>query len=49
MKKKITVFDVVLVILLGVICITCVLPFIHLLAVSFSSRAAWAWQHSMTA
>ena len=42
MKKKITVFDVVLVILLGVICITCVLPFVHLLAVSFSSSAAVA-------
>lgn len=42
MKKKTTAFDVILVILLGVICITCVLPFIHLLAVSFSSSSAVA-------
>ena len=42
MKKKTTAFDVILVILLGVICITCVLPFIHLLAVSFSGSAAVA-------
>ena len=41
-KKKVTVFDVVLTILLGVICITCVLPFVHLLAVSFSSSSAVA-------
>lgn len=42
MKKKTTAFDVILIILLGVICITCVLPFIHLLAVSFSSSSAVA-------
>ena len=41
-KKKITVFDVVLAIFLGIICVTCVLPFVHLLAVSFSSSAAVA-------
>ena len=42
MKKKISVFDVLLAVLLGIICITCVLPFIHLLAVSFSSSSAVA-------
>lgn len=42
MKKKTTVFDIVLLIGLGIICITCVLPFVHLLAVSFSSSAAVA-------
>ncbi|MGX8698333.1 MAG: carbohydrate ABC transporter permease [bacterium] len=40
--KKITAFDIVLPILLGIICITCVLPFVHLLAVSFSSSSAVA-------
>ena len=40
--KKITAFDIILPILLGVICITCVLPFVHLLAVSFSSSSAVA-------
>ena len=40
--KKITVFDIILPILLGIICITCVLPFVHLLAVSFSSSSAVA-------
>ena len=39
-KTKTTPFDVFLVIFLGIICITCVLPFIHLLAVSFSGNAA---------
>ncbi len=39
-KKKITVFDIILAVGLGVVCITCILPFIHLLAVSFSSSAA---------
>lgn len=42
MKKKITIFDIILAIGLGVICITCVLPFVHLLAVSFSSSSAVA-------
>lgn len=42
MKKKTTVFDIVLIVGLGIICITCVLPFIHLLAVSFSSSSAVA-------
>ena len=39
-KTKTTPFDVFLVIFLGIICISCVLPFIHLLAVSFSGNAA---------
>ena len=42
MKKKISAFDIILAVGLGIICITCVLPFIHLLAVSFSSSAAVA-------
>ena len=42
MKKKLSVFDILLPILLGIICITCVLPFVHLLAVSFSSSSAVA-------
>lgn len=42
MKKKISAFDIVLVVGLGIICISCVLPFIHLLAVSFSSSSAVA-------
>lgn len=39
-KKKYSVFDIILAVVLGVVCITCVLPFVHLLAVSFSSSAA---------
>ncbi len=39
-KTRYTAFDFFLVIFLGIICITCVLPFVHLLAVSFSSNAA---------
>ena len=39
-KTKTTGFDVFLVVFLGIICISCVLPFIHLLAVSFSGNAA---------
>ena len=39
-KNKTTPFDVFLIIFLGAICIVCVLPFIHLLAVSFSDNAA---------
>lgn len=42
MKKKTSVFDVLLTIGLGIICVTCVLPFVHLLAVSFSSSSAVA-------
>lgn len=42
MKKKTTVFDVVLAVVMGIVCVTCVLPFIHLLAVSFSSSTAVA-------
>lgn len=42
MKKKISLFDILLAIGLGVICVTCVLPFVHLLAVSFSSSSAVA-------
>lgn len=42
MTKKITVFDVILAIGLGIICVTCVLPFVHLLAVSFSSSSSVA-------
>lgn len=42
MKKKISAFDIVLVVGLGIICVSCVLPFIHLLAVSFSSSSAVA-------
>ena len=41
-KKKITAFDVILAIGLGILCVTCVLPFVHLLAVSFSSSSAVA-------
>lgn len=39
-KKKWGAFDVVLAILLGILCLTCVLPFINLLAVSFSGSTA---------
>lgn len=42
MKKKISVFDILLALGLGIICVTCVLPFVHLLAVSFSSSSAVA-------
>ena len=42
MKKKVTAFDIILAVVLGIICITCVLPFVHLLAVSFSSSSAVA-------
>ena len=41
-KKHITVFDVILAVVLGVVCVSCVLPFVHLLAVSFSSSSAVA-------
>ena len=41
-KTKTTGFDIFLIIFLGIICITCVLPFIHLLAVSFSGNSAVA-------
>lgn len=41
-KKHITAFDVILAVVLGVVCVTCVLPFVHLLAVSFSSSSAVA-------
>lgn len=40
--KKYGVFDIVLVIVLGIACVTCVLPFINLLAVSFSGSTAVA-------
>ena len=41
-KKHISAFDVILSVVLGVVCVTCVLPFVHLLAVSFSSSSAVA-------
>ena len=41
-KKHISAFDVILAVVLGVVCVTCVLPFVHLLAVSFSSSSAVA-------
>lgn len=41
-KKKYKLYDVLLVIVLGIICITCVLPFVNLLAISFSSSTAVA-------
>ena len=41
-KKQISAFDVILAVVLGIICVTCVLPFVHLLAVSFSSSSAVA-------
>ncbi|MBD5507237.1 MAG: carbohydrate ABC transporter permease [Lachnospiraceae bacterium] len=41
-NKPISVFDVILAVGLGVVCVTCVLPFVHLLAVSFSSSSAVA-------
>ena len=41
-KKSYSVFDIILVIGLGLVSVVCVLPFIHLLAVSFSGSAAVA-------
>lgn len=41
-KKHISAFDVILAVVLGIVCVTCVLPFVHLLAVSFSSSSAVA-------
>lgn len=41
-NKRISAFDVILAVGLGVVCVTCVLPFVHLLAVSFSSSSAVA-------
>lgn len=41
-KKSYSVFDVILVVGLGLVCVVCVLPFIHLLAVSFSGSSAVA-------
>lgn len=41
-KKKYSAFDIILAVLLGIVCVTCVLPFVHLLAVSFSSSGAVA-------
>lgn len=40
--KKYGVFDIVLAIILGIACVTCVLPFVNLLAVSFSGSTAVA-------
>lgn len=39
-KKKLTAFDIVNALFLTVVCITCVLPFVNLLAISFSGTAA---------
>ena len=39
-KKKITAFDIINAVFLTLVCITCVLPFVNLLAVSFSGTAA---------
>ena len=39
-KKKLTAFDVINTIFLTLVCVTCVLPFVNLLAVSFSGTAA---------
>lgn len=39
-KKKITVFDIVNAAFLTLVCVTCVLPFVNLLAISFSGTAA---------
>lgn len=41
-KKKYTTFDLILVIFLAIVCITCVLPFVNLLAISFSGSSAVA-------
>ncbi|ULT58720.1 carbohydrate ABC transporter permease [Neobacillus drentensis] len=41
-KIKYSTFDVVLVIFLGLVCITCILPFVNLLAISFSGSTAVA-------
>lgn len=38
--KKIGVFDIILAVFLGAACVTCILPFINLLAVSFSGSTA---------
>lgn len=40
MKRKNSAFDIILALLLGLVCVSCILPFVHLLAVSFSSSAA---------
>lgn len=40
MKKKISIFDIALAVILGIVCLTCVLPFVNLLAVSFSGSTA---------
>lgn len=39
-KKKITAFDIINAVFLTLVCITCVLPFVNLLAISFSGTAA---------
>lgn len=39
-KKKLRAFDVILAVMLGIVCLTCVLPFVNLLAVSFSGSTA---------
>lgn len=39
-KKKLTAFDIINAVFLTLVCITCVLPFVNLLAVSFSGTAA---------
>lgn len=39
-KKKLCMFDLVLAVILGFVCLTCVLPFVNLLAVSFSGSTA---------
>lgn len=41
-KKKYKIFDVILAVFLGIVCISCILPFINLLAVSFSGSTAVA-------
>ena len=39
-KKNLCLFDIVLAVFLGLVCLTCVLPFVNLLAVSFSGSTA---------
>lgn len=39
-KKKLTAFDIFNILFLTVVCVTCVLPFVNLLAISFSGTAA---------
>lgn len=39
-KKKISAFDIINALFLTLVCVTCVLPFINLLAISFSGTAA---------